>query len=471
MKPYLLFACVSLLCCCTKAPEPVLPIPSPEQVAWQKMETNVFVHFGLNTFTGDEWGYGNVPLEKFNPTKLDCSQWAGIFAKAGIKGVILTAKHHDGFCLWPSPVNEYSVRNTPVPVDIVGELSEACRAEGLKFGIYLSPWDRHQASYGTSEYVEYYYSQLGDLLSNYGPFFELWLDGANGGDGWYGGACESRTIDRRTYYDFPRALEMARGAVVFSDGGPGCRWVGNEKGEAGTTNWAFLRAGEVYPGYDKSYELPSGHSDGTQWTAAECDVSIRPGWFYHSEEDSRVKTPEQLLDLYYKSVGRNGLLLLNIPPTPEGLIHPTDSAALVGFRQRLDAEFAHNLLKSATVEASSRRGRAYAPAKVLDGDYDSYWATPDGVTEGRLTFSFKEPTTFDHLGLQEYIPLGQRVGSFSIEYELNGKWLPLELGEPTTTIGYKRLLRFEPITAKRLRINFLSSRGPLCINEVGAWKS
>ena len=310
-----------------KSPEPVLPIPQEKQVNWQKMETYAFVHFGLNTFNDREWGYGDSDPKTFNPARLDCEQWVQTFVNSGMKGVILTAKHHDGFCLWPTQLTEYCIRNTPYKDgkgDIVRELSDACKQYGIKFAVYLSPWDRHQANYGTPEYVDYFYKQLHELLTNYGDVFEIWFDGANGGDGWYGGAKDARTIDRKTYYDYPRAYkmidELQPQAVIFSDGGPGCRWVGNENGFAGATNWSFLRAGEVYPGYPKYRELQYGHADGNQWVAAECDVSIRPGWFYHPEEDNRVKTVDQLTDLYYRSVGHNGTLLLNFPVDRNGLI-------------------------------------------------------------------------------------------------------------------------------------------------------
>ncbi len=386
-------AAVALLNACApavNAPEPVFPIPEKKQVDWQKMETYAFVHFGLNTFNDREWGYGDSDPATFNPVKLDCEQWVKTFVAAGMKGVILTAKHHDGFCLWPTGLTEYCIRNTPYKDgkgDIVRDLSEACKKYGIKFAVYLSPWDRHQANYGTPEYVDYFYRQLYELLTNYGPVFEIWFDGANGGDGWYGGAKDSRTIDRKTYYDYARAYEMIDKfqpqAVVFSDGGPGCRWVGNENGFAGATNWSFLRAGEVYPGYPKYRELQYGHADGNQWTAAECDVSIRPGWFYHPEEDDRVKTVEQLTDLYYRSVGHNATLLLNFPVNRDGLIHPTDSANAVDFYKN--------------------------------------------------------------------------------------EWLPVKLNEETTTIGYKRLLRFETVTTDKLRVNFEKSRACLCINNIEAY--
>ena len=288
-KHFLIFATgLFLLSACNsvKAPEAILPIPEAKQVEWQKMETYAFVHFGLNTFNDREWGYGDSDPKTFNPTRLDCEQWVQTFVKSGMKGVILTAKHHDGFCLWPTQLTEYCIRNTPYKDgkgDIVRELSDACKKYGIKFAVYLSPWDRHQANYGSPEYVEYFYKQLNELLTNYGDVFEIWFDGANGGDGWYGGAKDSRTIDRKTYYNYPRAYkmidELQPQAVIFSDGGPGCRWVGNEHGFAGATNWSFLRAGEVYPGYPKYRELQYGHADGNQWVAAECDVSsVRDGF-------------------------------------------------------------------------------------------------------------------------------------------------------------------------------------------------
>ena len=287
------------------APAPVAPLPSANQVAWQQLETYAFIHFGPNTFGDREWGYGDAPLESFNPTRLDCEQWARVCKQAGMKGIILTAKHHDGFCLWPTKYTDYSVRNTPYKDgkgDVVGELAAACRKYGLKLGLYLSPWDRHQAFYGTPLYVEYFYAQLEELLTQYGEVYEVWFDGANGGDGWYGGAKETRKIDRSTYYNYPRAWklvgELQPKAVIFSDGGPGCRWVGNESGYADATNWSFLRIKEVYPGYERHKELQYGHEDGDKWVASECNTSIRPGWFYHEKEDGRVKSVDHLVDLY-----------------------------------------------------------------------------------------------------------------------------------------------------------------------------
>lgn len=458
-------------------PTPIPPLPSQNQIEWQQMESYAFIHFGLNTFNDSEWGYGDAPAESFNPSRLDCEQWARTVKAAGMKGIILTAKHHDGFCLWPTQFTDYCIRNTPYKEgkgDIVGELAAACRKYGLRMGLYLSPWDRHQAFYGSPLYVEYFYAQLNELLTQYGDLFEVWFDGANGGDGWYGGTKETRTIDRRTYYDFPRAwktvAELQPRAVIFSDGGPGCRWVGNEKGYAFATNWSLLRGGEVYPGYEKYQELQHGHADGDTWVPAECDVSIRPGWFYHEREDTLVKTVEQLVDLYYRSVGHNATQLINFPVDKEGLIHPIDSARAVEAHRQICQELKTNLLKGAKVKASAtRNGNSFSTSRLTDDDFNTYWATPDGVTTATLTFTFRKPTRMNRLKLQEYIPLGQRVERFQVEY-LDGKvWTPIDAQEETTTIGYQRLLRFKNIRTRQLRVRFLQARGPLCISEVGAY--
>lgn len=469
-------------CClsCTSGkvlpPEPILPVPEPKQVEWQQMETYAFIHFGLNTFNDREWGYGDTDPKTFNPTNLDCEQWAQTLVKAGMKGVILTAKHHDGFCLWPFEGTDYSVKNSPWKNgqgNVVKELSEACKKYGLKFAVYLSPWDRHQANYGTPEYLPYFYAQLRDLLTNYGPVFEVWFDGANGGDGWYGGAKDIRTIDRKNYYNYPRIYEMLDSiqpqAIIFSDGGPGCRWVGNEKGFAGATNWSFLRKGEVHPGYDKNYELQYGHPDGNQWVPAECDVSIRPGWFYHPEEDDRVKSPDQLVDLYYRSVGHNATLLLNFPVDRRGLIHPVDSANAVRFHEMIQQQLKTNLVAGMTPKVSNERGGDFVVSALTDDNFDTYWATEDGVTTADIEFSFDTPTRMNRMMLQEYIPLGQRVKAFVVEYLDKDTWLPVKLNEETTTIGYKRLLRFETVETKGIRIRITDARGPLCLSNVGVY--
>lgn len=483
MKKSIHLLSIPVVACCLSCtsgkvlpPEPILPVPEPKQVEWQQMETYAFIHFGLNTFNDREWGYGDTDPKTFNPTSLDCEQWAQTLVKAGMKGVILTAKHHDGFCLWPFEGTDYSVKNSPWKNgqgNVVKELSEACKKYGLKFAVYLSPWDRHQANYGTPEYLPYFYAQLHDLLTNYGPVFEVWFDGANGGDGWYGGAKDIRTIDRKNYYNYPRIYEMLDSiqpqAIIFSDGGPGCRWVGNEKGFAGATNWSFLRKGEVHPGYDKSYELQYGHPDGNQWVPAECDVSIRPGWFYHPEEDDRVKSPDQLVDLYYRSVGHNATLLLNFPVDRRGLIHPVDSANAVRFHEMIQQQLKTNLVAGMIPKVSNERGGDFVASALTDDNFDTYWATEDGVTTADIEFSFDTPTRMNRMMLQEYIPLGQRVKAFVVEYLDKDTWLPVKLNEETTTIGYKRLLRFETVETKGIRIRITDARGPLCLSNVGVY--
>jgi len=483
MKKSIHFLSIPVVACCLSCtsgkvlpPDPILPIPEPKQVEWQQMETYAFIHFGLNTFNDREWGYGDTDPKVFNPTNLDCDQWAQTLVKAGMKGVILTAKHHDGFCLWPFEGTEYSIKNSPWKNgkgNVVKELSEACKKYGLKFAVYLSPWDRHQANYGTPEYLPYFYAQLHDLLTNYGPVFEVWFDGANGGDGWYGGAKDIRTIDRKNYYNYPRIYEMLDSiqpqAIIFSDGGPGCRWVGNEKGFAGATNWSFLREGEVHPGYEKSYELQYGHADGNQWVPAECDVSIRPGWFYHPEEDDRVKSPDQLVDLYYRSVGHNATLLLNFPVDRRGLIHPVDSANAVRFHEMIQQQLKTNLVTGMTPKVSNERGGDFVASALTDDNFDTYWATEEGVTTADIEFSFDTPTRMNRMMLQEYIPLGQRVKAFVVEYLDKDTWLPVKLNEETTTIGYKRLLRFETVETKGIRIRITDARGPLCLSNVGVY--
>lgn len=483
MKKSIHLLSIPVVACCLSCtsgkvlpPEPILPVPEPKQVEWQQMETYAFIHFGLNTFNDREWGYGDTDPKTFNPTNLDCEQWAQTLVKAGMKGVILTAKHHDGFCLWPFEGTDYSVKNSPWKNgqgNVVKELSEACKKYGLKFAVYLSPWDRHQANYGTPEYLPYFYAQLHDLLTNYGPVFEVWFDGANGGDGWYGGAKDIRTIDRKNYYNYPRIYEMLDSiqpqAIIFSDGGPGCRWVGNEKGFAGATNWSFLRKGEVHPGYDKSYELQYGHPDGNQWVPAECDVSIRPGWFYHPEEDDRVKSPDQLVDLYYRSVGHNATLLLNFPVDRRGLIHPVDSANAVRFHEMIQQQLKTNLVAGMTPKVSNERGGDFVASALTDDNFDTYWATEDGVTTADIEFSFDTPTRMNRMMLQEYIPLGQRVKAFVVEYLDKDTWLLVKLNEETTTIGYKRLLRFETVETKGIRIRITDARGPLCLSNVGVY--
>jgi alpha-L-fucosidase len=453
------------------------PIPSESQLAWHEMEMNAFVHFSLNTFTGKEWGYGDEKAAIFNPTAFDADQWVDAFKDAGFKGVILTCKHHDGFCLWPTEYSEHSVKNSPFKNgegDVVKALSEACKRKGLKFGVYLSPWDRNRADYGSPAYIAYYRNQLKELFTNYGPIFEMWFDGANGGDGYYGGANEKRTINGATYYDWPQTLDLVRqmepDVIFFSDAGPGVRWVGNERGVAGETNWCIINPDTLYagkPGIETL--LNQGHEKGTHWIPAEVDVSIRPGWFYHAEEDSLVKSPEKLFEIYLTSVGRGSTLLLNVPPDTRGLIHENDLKALKGFKEMLDAEFKDNLALNSKTSASTFRGNdeIFSPAKVVDGDPETYWATDNEIARAYIEIDLEQSNTIKYVQLQEYIKLGQRVRSFKIEANVGNTWEPVAAG---TTIGYKRILKLDsPVQTGKIRVRITSSKGCPLISEVALY--
>jgi alpha-L-fucosidase len=459
-------------------PAPVGALPTEQQLNWHELEFYAFVHFNMNTFTNKEWGFGNESPALFNPTNLDCRQWAKVCKDAGLKGIILTAKHHDGFCLWPSAYTEHSVKYSPWKNgkgDVVKELSEACKEFGLKMGIYLSPWDRNHADYGKPEYITYYRNQLRELLSNYGEFFEVWFDGANGGTGWYGGANEERKIDNRTYYDWEYTRKIVRelqpGASMFSDAGPDVRWVGNEQGWAGETNWSTLNREDFAPGVVSDLRfLQNGQENGSFWVPAEVDVSIRPGWFYHPSEDGKVKSLKQLLDIYYNSVGRNASLLLNFPVDITGQINPIDAERVRQLAEVLKADFAKNLATGKKAEATNFRGNSkkYRANLTIDGDKNTYWATDDGVSTASLTIDFGQPTTFNRFLVQEYIRLGQRVQKFSVEVYDGDGWNEIASG---TTIGYKRILRFPDVTTLKLRLNILAAKGCPAISEIGVFNA
>lgn len=455
-------------------PAPVGALPSASQLAWHAMEFYGFVHFTTNTFTDKEWGYGDESPGVFAPTALDTRQWARVAREAGMKGLILTAKHHDGFCLWPSAFTEHSVRASSYKEgrgDVVGEFADACRAEGLRVGLYLSPWDRNHARYARPEYVEYYRDQWRELISRYGPLFEIWQDGANGGDGYYGGAREKRQIDRTTYYDWPTTnkslMEQNPGVIIFSDAGPGCRWVGNESGVSDEQSWQTINAGGMYPGVSHDH-LARGDMGGTHWIGVECDVSIRPGWFYHANEDGRVKTPAQLVDIWYASVGRGANLILNLPPDRRGLIHEKDVESLRGMRAILDATFSRNLGADGRARASEVRGGSdrFAAENVLDGDPGTAWSTNDGVTGGSIEVSLAKEETFNVVRVSEAIALGQRVESFEIEAWVDGAWHTVFRG---TTIGPRRIVRFPAVTSDRVRLSIRAALGPPVINELGVF--
>ncbi|MCC5939235.1 MAG: alpha-L-fucosidase [Lunatimonas sp.] len=454
------------------APEPVYPIPSERQLAWQDLEYYGFVHFNMNTFTNMEWGTGAEDPSLFNPTEFDAGQWARVVKDAGMKGIIITAKHHDGFCLWPTTTTEHSIKASPYKGgkgDIIQEIAEACRAAGLKFGVYLSPWDRNNEHYGTAAYIDVFREQLRELLTNYGEVFEVWFDGANGGTGYYGGANEERRVDKKSYYDWENTFKIIRelqpNAVIFGDAGPDVRWVGNEHGFAYETTWSNLMRDSVYGGMPEYSEMYSpGQENGTHWVPAEADVSIRPGWYYHEYEDHKVKTLPQLLDIYYNSIGRNASLLLNFPVDKRGLIHENDVAQLQKLTAKINEDFANNLVgKQVLVSTSVDRGRSYSGSKAIDGKSDTFWSTPDGEVSGSLTLEFKEEISFNRFMAQEYIPLGQRVKAFVLEAQVDGEWQEVARG---TTVGYKRILRLPSVKTKALRFTVLDAKASPTISNL-----
>jgi len=464
----LLFAAIESRSQNVLPPAPYGAVPNDNQIAWQKMEYYMFIHFGPNTFTDKEWGDGSEDPKVFNPTNLDTRQWARIAKGAGMKAIIITAKHHDGFCLWPSEFSTHTVRESPWKDgkgDILKELSEACKEYGLKFGVYLSPWDRNHPDYGTSKYNQVFANTLQEVLSNYGEVFEQWFDGANG-EGPNG---------KIQNYDWPLFHRVVYNnqpnAVIFSDIGPGARWIGNESGIAGETNWSTLNTegfglGKLAP---NPKVLNTGNENGQNWIPGEADVSIRPGWFYSPKTDNKVKSLNQLLDIYYSSVGRNANLLLNVPVDRRGLIHPNDSTRLMEFRKIIDATFKSNLAKDKKVLVSNTRGNAkeYSAQNLIDENFDTYWTVDDGINNATLTLDLGKRTEINRLVLQEYIPLGQRIKSFSVDYWNGNEFVALD---KQTTVGYKRILTFSTITTTKIRINIVANAAPI-LSEIQVYKA
>lgn len=454
------------------APQPLAAIPSKRQIKWHELEFYGFIHFTLNAWTGKEWGYGDESPSLFDPKKLDCAQWAETAKAAGMKGLILTTKHHDGFCLFPSKTTEHSVKSSPWrngKGDVLKEFVKACEDAKLKAGFYISPWDRNHAAYGTPAYLDCYRTQLREVLGGYGEAFEVWFDGANGGDGYYGGAREKRKIDASTYYDWPNTLPIVRelqpDACVFSDGGPDIRWVGNENGECVEGSWQTFDVSKRYPGAPGSEGFALGERDALGWCPPECDVSIRPGWFHHDEEDSKVRPPENLLDLYFKSVGMGASFLLNLPPTRKGLVHENDIASLKGFRKLLDQGLSQDFAKGAKASASNVRGGdgSFGAEKAVDGSRGSYWACDDGVCKAELTLELAAPSKFNVVSLREPIALGQRIEEFKVEALCGDYWRTIASG---TSVGSKRMIRIPAVMATKLKLSVKKARGCVCLSEL-----
>ena len=506
MKSFLLIIILSVYSsvglCQSFAPKPYGPLPTEAQLHWQETEMYCIIHFGPDTYTDKEWGYGDEDPKLFNPTHFDAMQIVSAAKAGGFKGIIVVAKHHDGFCLWPTKTTEHNITQSPYKNgkgDLVREYREACNKLGMKMGIYCSPWDMNSEYYGKPEYVNNVYrKQLEELYSNYGPLFIIWHDGANGGDGYYGGAKEIRKIDRSTYYGWADTWGIARrlqpGAAIFGDVGPDVRWVGNEKGEAGETCWETYTphapdSGKIAAnGYVKDYEGTEGQRDGKYWMPAECDVPLRPGWFYHrfkpgknyhpwitrdteAVADDIAKKPEELLNIYYKSVGRGACLDLGIAPDKSGQISYYDRLCLTEFGSLIKNTFTINLAKGATLTASNIRGgnyKKFGPENLLDKDRYSYWATDNKTKNPWLIIDLHQQKTFDLIQLRENIKLGQRIEAVAIDAFEDGKWKEIATA---TSIGANRLIRLpKEITASKVRLRITKSPVCIALSDFGLYK-
>ncbi len=438
-----------------------LVLPHQRQVNWQQMEFTAFVHFNMNTFTNVEWGEGDADPSLFNPTNFDAEQWVKAFKEAGMKMVILTAKHHDGFCLWPSEQTDYTIENSLYKNgngDIVKEVAEACRKHGLKFGFYLSPWDRHEPKYGTDEYNEFYKNQLRELLTNYGKVHEVWFDGAKGPD------AKDMEYDFQGYWSMVRKHQPQ--AVIFSDKGPDVRWIGNEDGIAGKTNWSLMDTSKVEVGNADTDYLNSGDPNGSRWVVGECDVSISSDWFYH--DDSRLKTVEELLNIYEKSVGRNGLLLLNVPPDKRGLLPEDYVERLHAFADTVETIYNRDIALDAEVTPSGVRSprRCFSGAHLTDTSFSTVWAPEQGTVESSVELAFSKSIAPRRILIQENINYGQRVREFAVDIRRNGQWETVRNG---TTIGYKRIMKLPGEDIDRLRVRIEDAKASPVLSRIALY--
>ena len=476
----------SLSCCifaltaiAQSAPKPYGVLPTERQLRWQEMEMYVIMHFTPTTFQNKEWGFGDAEPAIFNPSNFNADKIFTAIKAGGFKGLTLVAKHHDGFALWPTKTTPYNISASPFrdgKGDLVKEMMDASKKAGLAFGLYCSPWDRNNPHYSKPEYVNnVYHPQLEELYTNYGKLYTVFFDGANGGDGYYGGAKEKRSINASDYYDYEKIWGIVRSkqpmAVAFSDIGPDIRWVGNERGEAGPTSWAtFTPESPVpgkksSPGFVKEEILPVGTRNGEFWIPAECDVPLRPGWFYHPEQDGKTKTPIQLLNLYYKSVGRGASLDLGIAPMPSGELHPDDIANMKAFGDILRATFATNLAKGASINASNTRAKSllYTVNHLTDNDRYSYWATDDNITTASLEINLRLPSKFNVIRLRENIKLGQRIEAVAIDTWNGNGWNEIATA---TSIGGNRLIRLpKMVTAQKLRLRIVQSPVSIALSD------
>ncbi len=454
---WLLFWCGSVL-------QSQNPMPTSQQLNWHNMEFYLFVHFGPNTFSDVEWGHGHEDTNIFYPAQLDCNQWCRTAVAAGAKGIIITAKHHDGFCLWPSKYSSHTVAFSKWNNgrgDVLKELSDACKKHGLKFGVYISPWDRNHPDYGSPGYNDIFIAMMNELFDNYGPIWELWWDGANG----------EGPDGKMQVYDWDRFKAFVRKkspeTLIFSDVGPDIRWVGNEKGIAGKTHWYTLHTDGFTPGLGAppSDTLNIGNRYGSYYIPAECDVSIRPGWFYHSSEDTKVKSPAELFDLYLKSVGRGANLLLNVPPDRNGRFHKIDSTNLVNFKKLLDNNFKNNILSSASVSLVNDLGKTLpVTMPELDALSKSFFG-PDG--KRKIKIDLNKSAGINCVVIQENLTMGQQIREGKLNcIDMDGKVLnEIHL----TSVGHKRMVTFPAMEVSTITFEILHSDGNPGIREISAF--
>ncbi len=428
----------------TTPPEPLPPVPTPEQLAWQEMEYGMFCHFGINTFHNEEWTDGSKDPQTFDPSDFDARQWVEAAKASGMKYLVVTAKHHDGFATYPTAFSDYAVTASPWrdgKGDVIREVADACHDLGVMFGFYLSPWDRHEPSYADSgKYDEHFKNMLQELLTKYGPVGEVWFDGAGG---------EGHVYGWEGYYALIRKLQPQ---ALIAICGPDIRWVGNEQGVAPETLWNVV------------------DRDGVKaWHPAECDVPIRKGqWFFHTDGESKLRSVEEVLDIYYKSVGRGAVLLLNVSPDRRGRLPESDVAVLKEVWRIVTNTFRHNLAAGKPVTASNVRGGddAFGAPCAVDENPDTYWATDDGATQATLTVDLGGPTTFNRSMIQEHIALGQRVENYTVEALVDGAWKTIAEG---TTIGHKRLDRFDDVTATQVRLAITKSLACPTVRSFGIY--
>ncbi|MCH7769455.1 MAG: alpha-L-fucosidase [Bacteroidetes bacterium] len=430
------------------------PVAKAEQLQWQEDKLAMFIHFGINTFTNKELGDGTENPQIFNPIDLDVNQWVKTAKSAGFKLIILTAKHVDGFCLWPSNYTEYTIKNSPWKNgdgDVVKELSQACKSAGIKFGFYLAPWDKHEPTYGTDEYDDYFVHQLEELLTNYGEITEVWFDGA-------GPAGHLELYDWSRYFDKVKELQPHALIAII---GPDIRWIGNESGLGEETEWCSR----------EPWSLVHGNATDNVWYPSESDVSIRPGWFWHPEEDNQVKSTEKLLDIYFKSVGRNSNLLLNVPPNKDGKISDYDVNRLINWKSKLSEIFNNDLALGKNVLSSNIRGNAlrFDPNNCTDGNPDSFWATDDNIISCWLIIDLVTEQKFNVIKLEEPIQFGQRISSYKVEAFISGSWLEISNG---TTVGRTKIdLLNKSVTTNKVRVSIEGALSNPALRTIALYKN